>query len=178
MTDAVSFVLYLFYMRIPTRKPGKYTNMQRDPHMTKVKYDELSKELTRLKQARPEAIVELKRLAEMGDFSENAAYQLSKGHLRGINQRILELEDHLKLAQIIPTAGTSGRVQLGSTVTIEQEGKQQIFRILGPTETNPAKGIISHKSPLGEALMGKKVDELTHFNLGGREIEVRIVMVE
>jgi transcription elongation factor GreA len=151
--------------------------MQRDPHLTQAKFEEMTRQLAGLKAVRPAVIAEVKRLAEMGDFSENAAYQLSKGHLRGINQRILELEDHLKLAEIIPIDGNSKTIQLGSTVIIEQAGKRQSYQILGPTETNPGKGIISHKSPLGAALMGKKVGEMAHLKIGGKEVEVKIVKV-
>jgi transcription elongation factor GreA len=165
-------------MRIPTRKPGVYANQQRDPHMTRGKFDELTAQLNRLLKARPEAANEVKRLAEMGDFSENAAYQLSKGRLRGLNQRIMEIEDHLKLAQIILPAESSGTVQLGSTVTIEQDGKRMTFRILGPTETNPGKGIISHKSPLGAALLGKQVGFRTILHTASKDVVVQIVRVE
>lgn len=167
-----------FIMRIPSRKPGKYSEQRRDPHMTKAMFDELTKQLAHLLKARPGAAAEVKRLAEMGDFSENAAYQLAKGRLRGLNQRLMEIEDHLKFAQIIPTNNSSEIVQLGSTVTVDQGGKRQTFRILGPTETNPAQGIISHKSPLGAALMGKQVGDITHIFFGEKETEITLVKVE
>lgn len=145
-------------MRVPTRKPGKYTDQRRDPHMTQAKFDELSAQLARMLKARPAAAAEVKHLAEMGDFSENAAYQIAKGRLRGLNERIMEITDHLKYAQIIQPP-PSGIVALGSTVTLAQDGKQQVFQILGPTETDPAKGIISYQSPLGIALMNKRVGD-------------------
>jgi transcription elongation factor GreA len=165
-------------MRIPTRKPGKYPDVLRDPHMTQQKFDELTKQLAHLLKARPEAAAEVKRLAEMGDFSENAAYQLAKGRLRGLNQRIMEIKDHLKFAQIIHSINPSGTVQLGSTVIFEQDGKQQTFRILGPTETNPTLGIISHKSPLGAALIGKRVGDAVQLQLNGKVSNFTVVQVE
>ncbi len=164
-------------MRIPTRKPGKYADHFRDPHMTQEKFDELSTLLARLKKARPEAAAEVKRLAEMGDFSENAAYQLAKGRLRGLNQKLMETEDHLKHAKIIPSAASNGIVQLGSSVTVEQAGKQQTYRILGPTEANPGKGIISHLSPLGAALLGKATGDSFQVNLAGSQVQLRITAV-
>jgi transcription elongation factor GreA len=164
-------------MRIPTRKPGTYADLRRDPHMTQAKYEELQAQLARLLLARPDAANEVKRLAEMGDFSENAAYQLAKGKLRSLNQRILEIEDHLKHSEIIyPTP--SATVQLGSTVTFERAGQQHTFKILGPTETNPAKGIISHKSPLGAALVGKQEGDTVHFIAASKESTVKILHVE
>lgn len=168
-------MLYTIFMRIPTRKPGKYADVFRDPHMTQEKFDELSTLLARLKKARPEAAAEVKRLAEMGDFSENAAYQLAKGRLRGLNQKLMETEDHLKHAKIIPTAGGTGVVQLGSTVTVDQDGKQQTYRILGPTEANPSKGIISHLSPLGAALMGKRAGDVVEVSLGADVVRVTVI---
>ncbi len=164
-------------MRVPTRKPGKYTDQTRDPHMTQAKFDELKAQLERMLKARPAQTAEVKHLAEMGDFSENAAYQIAKGRLRGLNQRIMETEDHLKYAQII-TTGKDGIIQLGSTVTIEQAGKQQTFTILGPTETNPVKGIISYKSPLGAALLGKRVGDLVVFQQGDKTVTGKIIHPE
>lgn len=163
-------------MRIPTRKPGKYADLHRDPHMTQPKFDELTAQLARLLRARPGAANEVKRLAEMGDFSENAAYQMAKGRLRGLNQRIMEIEDHLKHAEIIYPV-TSGIIQLGSTVTIAQAGKQQTFKILGPTETNPSQGIISHKSPLGAALIGRNAGDTVDVGVSGKVVVVRILEV-
>ena len=89
----------------------------------------------------------------------------------------MEIEDHLKCAQIISTSGTSDIVQLGSTVAVEQAGKQQTFRILGPTETNPAQGIISHKSPLGSVLVGKRVGEKVQLHIGGEYVIFRIAAI-
>ena len=141
--------------------------------MTQAKFDELSAQLERMLKARPAAAAEVKHLAEMGDFSENAAYQIAKGRLRGLNERIMEIQDHLKYAQIIqpPSAGI---VALGSTVTVEHNGTQQTFQILGPTETNPAKGIISYQSPLGTALLHKRVGDTVTLPTGQTFVLVTI----
>ncbi|MFH0814829.1 MAG: hypothetical protein V1902_01950, partial [Candidatus Falkowbacteria bacterium] len=79
-------------MRVPTRRAEKNIKNTFDPFITQTKFDELKIKLEKLKKSQPTAISEVQRLAEMGDFSENAAYQMAKGRLRGINQRILELE--------------------------------------------------------------------------------------
>ena len=144
-------------MRVPIRKPGKYTHLKPDPHLTEEKFNELKNKLARLKKSQPVAAAEVARLAEMGDFSENAAYQMAKGHLRGINQRILELEDHLHRALIIKPMKNTQTVQLGHRVTIETAGKQKTYLVLGSSETNPGEGIISRNSPIGSALMGHQV---------------------
>lgn len=162
-------------MQVPIRKPGKYTHEKRDPHVTREKFDELKEELERLKTVQqPRAIVEVKRLAEMGDFSENAAYSIAKGRLRGINDRINILTEYLKHVVII-TPKNTGTVQLGSTVTVEINGKQKTFTILGSSETDPTLGIISHKSPVGAALMGHRVGDTIEIQLAGKRVGCRVV---
>lgn len=165
-------------MRVPIRKPGKYTHLKPDPHLTEDKLSELKNKLARLKKSHPAAAAEVARLAEMGDFSENVAYQMAKGHLRGINQRILELEDYLNHAVIIKPLKNTETVQLGHRVTIETAGQQKSYLILGSSETDPGKGIISHNSPIGSALMGRKVGDKVKIQRANKEIECEIIKIE
>jgi transcription elongation factor GreA len=165
-------------MQLPIRKPGKYTHLKPDQHLTEAKYNELKNKLERLKFNRPRLAEEVKKYASDGDFSENAAYQIAKGRLRGVNQRILEIEEHLKHAVIIKPNKNSGIVQLGSNVTIEANGKEKTYLILGSSETNPQKGIISHNSPIGANLMGKKIGDKIKIKLADREIEYKIIKIE
>ena len=115
----------------------------------------LKEKLKRLKASLPEQISTTKAAADLGDRSENAEYQISKSRLRGTHRQILMIENQLKRATIIE-ANTSGKVQLGSTVVLESDGKKLTFQILGSFETNPGKGVISDRSPLGSALIGHK----------------------
>ena len=166
-------------MQTPIRKPGKYTHLKPDPHLTAAKFSEFENKLERLKKfSRPHAVEEVKRLAEMGDFSDNAAYSMAKGRLRGINQRILELEDHLKRAIIIKPIKNIKTVQLGHIVTIETGGGQKTYQVLGSSETNPRGGIISHNSPVGMTLMGRKVGDKVKIKITNKEVEYRIIKIE
>lgn len=165
-------------MQVPIRKPGKYTHLKPDPHLTEEKFNELKNKLEKLKSIRPRLAEEVKRLAELGDFSENAAYQIAKGKLRGVNQRILELEDHLKRAVIIKPKKNGCQVQLGCSVTLEYEGKTKTFTILGSSETDPTKGIISHNSPIGAALMGHKAGDIVKVETLNKEVEYKIIKIE
>ena len=165
-------------MRVPIRKSEKYTHLAVDPHMTKEKFDELSSKLARMKQSRLALAKEVARLAENGDFSENAEYQIAKGKLRGLNQRMLETESHLNKAIIITPGSSNGAVQLGSTVTVESSGRQKAFRILGSSETKPESGIISHQSPIGASLMGKRAGEDAVVKTKKGEITYRVIAVE
>ena len=165
-------------MQVPIRKPGKYTHQKPDPHLTQAKFEELKAKLERLKNyGQPRAADELRRLAEMGDRSDNFAYSLAKGRLRGINQRILDIEDHLKRAIIIGS-NRSGLVQLGSIVTVETGGKQKTYQILGSSETDPTRGVISHHSPIGAALMHGSVGESVAAIINGRKIVYQIIRIE
>ena len=166
-------------MRVPIRKPGKYTHAKHDPHLTEQKFNELASELERLKKFnQPEIAKEVMRLAEMGDFSENAAYQMAKGRLRGINQKILELEDQLSRAELIKSGSDTGTVQLGNKVTIEINGGEKSYRILGSSETDPKQGVVSYSSPMGTALMGRAVGDRVKIKLADKEMECRIVKIE
>lgn len=165
-------------MRTPQRKIGKYAHLRPDHHITEKKYNKLQSEYNKLKNyIRHPLIKEVKRLALMGDFSENAAYQIAKGRLRGVNQRMIDIENLLKRSTIIQTKNNN-TVQLGSQVTIEINKKQKQFQILGSTETNPSQGIISHNSPIGEALMNKKVGDEIIVKTKNKEVNYKIIGIK
>lgn len=164
-------------MQIPKRKLGRYANIKPDFHLTKIKFNELNNKLEKLKFNQPYVAKEVRRLAEMGDFSENAAYQIAKGCLKGINQRILEIENYLNQAVIIKSIENTEAVQLGHRVTIEAAGKQKTYLILGSSETDPFKNIISHHSLIGSALMNRKVGDKIKIQTTNKEIEYKIIKI-
>lgn len=164
-------------MRIPTRRSEKDNITKFDPHMTQDKFDELKSKLDRLKNVtRFKWMQEVAELASGGDFSENAGYQAAKGKLRGINATIAELESHLKKAVII-TPSKGNVVALGSVVTVKIGEQVKTYTILGSSEVDIAKNIISHNSPIGSALMGRSRSE--HFNaaIGGRTVACEILEI-
>ncbi len=165
-------------MQVPIRKPGKYTHSQTDLHLTRAKLDELKRKLERLKTVnRPRAMKEVAHLAEMGDFSENAAYQIAKGRLRGLNERIDQLEERVKKAIVIEPKGTN-KIQIGHSVTVEVNGTQSTYLILGSTESDPGRNVVSHASPLGSALIGKAVGDTVTVKLKEKEVEYSIVEIK
>lgn len=166
-------------MQTPYRKKETYVKPKADPHITPEKFAALSAKLQRMTAVdRPRLSEEVKRLAAMGDFSENAGYQLAKGRLRGLNQRILDAEDLLKRAEIIVPNQDNGQVGLGHSVTVEVNGKLKTYKILGSAETDPLSGIISHISPLGAALLGHKVGDMIAVALNDRTIAYKIVKID
>ena len=157
---------------------GKYAHLKPDANITEAKYNELKQKLERMKKKRPRAAAEVKELAKMGDFSENAAYQIAKGRLRGLNQRILDTEDHLNHANIIKAPDNTDTVRLGHRVAVEVNGRQKEYLILGSSETNPLENIISHNSPLGSALMGRAAGDKVMVRPKDKEVEYKIIKIK
>lgn len=120
-------------------------------------------ELRHLKEVRRSEIAEMIREAkEAGDISENAGYDEAKEKQAFVEGRIQELEDLLKHAAIIEGNGGQGVITLGSTLVVEEvggDGEREEFRLVGSAEADPTKGLISNQSPLGKALLGKKVGD-------------------
>jgi len=165
-------------MQVPIRKPGQYTHAKPDPNMTEAKLKEYKKELDKLvKFSRPRAAEELKRTIQMGDLSENAAYSVAKGRLRGINERIIELENIIKNVVLIQPHANNYTVQLGCHVTVKINSQTKTYLILGSTETNPSQGIISHLSPIGAALMNHKVGDKVKITLTDKVTEYEIIKI-
>jgi transcription elongation factor GreA len=168
-------------MQTPYRKYDKIPRQKSDPHITEDKFLELKSKVNKLKNIqRPREAEEVKRLAAMGDFSENAGYQLAKSRLRGINQRILDIEDLLARAEIIQPLINTGKVQLGNYITIEnlETKKNKTYQLLGSAETNPLSGIISHNSPLGSALLDKSVNDIIRLEINSKLISYKIIKIE
>lgn len=162
-------------MQLPYRKPGKFTDVETDPLMTQEKFAALKKNLADLFARRPAVADEVHRLAQNGDFSENAEYQAAKGKLRGINHAIQKLEYQIDHAVIIQTR-KNDVVGIGHHVAVEiiETGAIRTYQILGSAETNPAAGIISHTSPIGAALMGHAVGDVVKIVLPDRTLEFSI----
>ncbi len=118
---------------------------------------------------------------EFGDLSENAEYDAAKEEQGQIEAEIREMEDILLNCQIIDNSAVEGEVSIGSTVTVydEEFDENLVLQILGSTESNPAKGIISNNSPVGAALIGKKVGDRVVVKMGGdNEIVYKIIEVK
>jgi len=164
-------------MQVPKRKSEKFSNIKQDPHMTQEKFDDLKTNLDRMLKSRPSLAQDVKTYAANGDFSENAEYQIAKGKLRGLNQRIDQTHDAINKSVIIKPNIESNTVELGSTVTLEIAGKEKTYQILGSSETNPEQGIISHNSPIGAALIGKKEGDEVEVIIRDKKVIYKIVEI-
>ncbi|MBL7150082.1 MAG: transcription elongation factor GreA [Candidatus Pacebacteria bacterium] len=140
--------------------------------------EKLKKELNYLKTVkRRESAETLRHTASFGDLSENFAYQQAKEDQAFLEGRILELGKIISQAKIIEKRKTD-KVQLSSLVIVNLAGKKEKFQILGPEEADPAKGKISFESPLGKALLGKKVGNKIKIKTLDGKLEGEILKIE
>ncbi|WP_313534880.1 transcription elongation factor GreA [Sphingomonas sp.] len=124
-------------------------------------YQKLSEELKRLKAERPLIVDAIEEARAHGDLSENAEYHAAKERQGQVEATINDIEDKLSRAQIIDPKELSGdKVVFGATVTLlDEDDKPVTYQIVGQTEADASKGRISYNSPIGRALIGRKVDE-------------------
>ena len=117
-------------------------------------------ELTKVK--RPEILDRVAQARNMGDLSENAEYRMAREELSFIDGRIDELDELLKQVVIISN-NKSSTIKLGSKVMVKSGKSKDEFTLVGEWEADPKEKKISHESPLGKALLGKKVGEEVEF---------------
>jgi len=151
------------------RKPTKIP-------ITQAGYDKLVSEKTQLESERPDAVENLRKAREMGDLSENGYYKASRQRLSFIDGRLRRLTNILKRAKIVVTANT-GFVDIGSRVSIRTNGREVEYTVVGGYESDPSQHTVSHQSPLGRALMGKKAGETVIVSAPAGQITYEILTV-
>jgi len=125
---------------------------------------------------RPRVVQEVSDAAAQGDRSENAEYIYGKKRLREIDRRIRFLTKRLDSAVVVKAEeAKQGVVFFGATVLVsDEDGNEKRYRIVGPDEVNPSDGRISFQSPLGRALLKKKVGDVVTVVRPAGEIELEI----
>lgn len=152
-------------------------------YLTEEGLADLKKELEGLtKVKRPEVLTRVSAARDLGDLSENAEYAAAREELSFIDGRIDEIEELLKQVTIIheEKGKANGKrvVKLGSTVTLHVDGKKEMFTLVGEWEADPNDKKISHESPLGKALLGKKVGEKVEVEAPAGKILYTIIDVK
>ncbi len=145
-------------------------------HITKQGKEDLEKELKELIDSRSDVADEIAAARENGDLSENAEYTAAREKQSRVEARIAEIEGILDGAQIIKSDG-DGTISLGDHVVVSQDGKESAFDVVGAIEADPANNKISHESPLGAALMGKKVGDEVSIKTPKGEKVYKVVSV-
>ena len=147
-------------------------------YLSKEGLENLKKELEDLKQQRVDITQKIKEAREFGDLSENAEYQEAKIRQSFIEGRIEEIDSMLKTAKIIDGNGhANGVVGLGSTVLASVAGKEVTLHVTGSSEADPIQGKISNESPLGQALLGRRVGEVVKLATPDGDREYKIIKV-
>lgn len=152
---------------------------EKEVFLTPEGVQKLREELEYLTTVRRQEIAErLHAAIQHGDISENADYENAKNDQAFIEGRILLLEETLKHATIIEAQGPSDTVQLGSQVTVAEDGREpEQFHIVGPMEANPRLGRISNESPLGRALLGHRVGDAVTIEAPAGTLLFRILSI-
>ncbi len=135
--------------------------------LTQSGIDELKEEHKGLVSQRGGIAERIKDARSLGDLSENAEYQSAREEQDRLESRIGELEHILQYAQVIKTQ-KSDKVRLGSTVKLKNDGKTPEFQIVGTIEADPMHGKVSDESPIGQALLGKKVGDCAEIKMGAK----------
>lgn len=127
---------------------------------------------------RPEVASKIKRAREMGGTENNAEYEDAKNDQAFVEGRILMLENIVRNATIIESPSSPGVVELGDKVLIQnQDGKIEQFTIVGSTESNPIEGKISNESPVGKALLGRRIGETIEVSTPAGRLNLLILDV-
>lgn len=154
--------------------------MNKKVYLTKEGIAQLKKEHEELSNVRrPEVLARVSQARNQGDLAENAEYAAAREELSFIDGRLDELEELLKQAVLIREYGktSSPIVKLGSKVTLNIRGKKETFMLVGKWEADPKEKKISHESPLGKALIGKRVGEKIEVEAPAGEIIYTIASI-
>lgn len=137
-------------------------------------YDDL------VNRRRPEVVRAIAQAREEGDLRENAGYDAAKHDQGFIEARIREIEQLMRRVDVIDNNGIGAAdtvVRLGSTVTVEIDGVEETYTIVGKVEAKPRDGKISNESPVGRALLGHQVGQNVTIHTPGATLSARIVTV-
>ena len=152
--------------------------MQKIIKLTQEGLDELTKELdVLLNTKRPKLVSRLSYAREQGDLSENSDYQSAKEELEFLDGRIDELSGVVKTA-VVAEDQKKGAIGVGTKITVKVNGKEVVFNMVGEWEADPMNKKISESSPLGSALVGKKVGDKAEVAAPAGKVVYEIVSIE
>lgn len=130
---------------------------------------------------RPQLLEEVKEARAHGDLSENFEYYAAKKAKNKNESRIRYLERMIKTAKVISEDSAADEVGINNTVTVQfvDDGTEETYKIVTTVRGNSLEGLISNESPLGKALLGKKVGDIAHVQVNDRvEYDVKVIKLE
>ena len=149
--------------------------------LTRNGYYEIQRELNEiLTVKRPAVVQRIREARQLGDLSENFDYHDAKHIQALLEARVKELKAILAHAMIVEGALGNGCIGIGSKVTVKdlEEGIDDEYTIVGPAESSPSEGRISHESCVGSALMGRQVGDTVTVRTPGGSIHYKVVSVQ
>jgi transcription elongation factor GreA len=154
--------------------------VEKPEYLTQQGLQKLQDELQHLISVKREEVSErIRRAKEFSDTIDNAEYDEAKSELAFVEGRVQTIERMLAHAQVIPDHRGSETVQLGSRVTVvDAEGEEDVYHIVGSAEADPRQGSISYESPVGRALLGKRVGQSADVVAPGGAFSLSVVAIE
>jgi len=147
-------------------------------HLTKEGYENLLKELDDLeKNKRKEIAARLKEAKDFGELSENPEYDYAKNEQAFVEGRIEQINEILQNYVILGENNGRDIVAIGSTVVVRdpEEKKNRKYKIVSSVEANPEENKISDESPMGKAILGKKIGEEVAFKVLNKVRKLKII---
>ena len=157
--------------------------MPREVILTPEGLEELKTKIEHLSTDRRREVAErIKAAREFGDIAENAEYDDAKNEQMMLEQKIAQLEERLRSAQVVDTSDLSTDVvKVGVTVNIKDEktGDSDKYTIVGSAEANPGEKKLSNESPVGKALLGHKRGDTVDVSLpSGKKRKLKITKID
>ncbi|MBU0572468.1 transcription elongation factor GreA [Patescibacteria group bacterium] len=153
----------------------KINNIQ----ITKQGFENLEKELDGLVNTkRPKLVERLANARGQGDLSENSDYQNAKEELDFLDGKISELEGVIHNAEVVSGKNNNGEIAVGAEVTLKIQDEEHVYYIVGEWEADPISKKISHSSPLGLALVGKKIGEKVEVEAPAGKVVYEILSIK
>ncbi|MBP7967540.1 transcription elongation factor GreA [Candidatus Woesebacteria bacterium] len=145
---------------------------------TKDGFKQLQAELDDLQKVRrPAAVTRLSKARAMGDLSENSEYTAAKEDLSFVEGRVQEIEELIKNAVIIDVKAHDG-ISIGVDVTVEKDGTEETYSIVGEFEADPMLKKLSATSPIGKALLGKKEGDSVEVQVPAGKLKYKIIKIK
>ena len=147
--------------------------------LTQKGFNDLQLELEDLiKNKKSKAIDRLSKARSMGDLKENSEYTAAKEELAFVEERIQEINNVLSNAEVTLMYKAGNKIEIGSTVTVDINGQKDTFQIVGEFEADPMNKKLSQNSPIGQALINKKIGDLVEINIPAGKIQYKIIEIK
>src|SRR3989344_5845071 len=145
-----------------------------DIKVTREGFEDLKNEYEELTKQRPGVLKRMVEAREQGDLSENAGYHAAKERLGYIDSRLRHLKLMIRFAEVV-NSSDNGIVSFGNTVVVENDGQKLTYTVVSAQEADPLSGKVSDVSPVGSALLGKRVGDSATVEIPDGKMVLKIL---